>query len=49
MQSFIVLASLVSELAGGGGGGGVRMTLSPKRYKNHLKGEFRDGGNFSSK
>ena len=30
MQSFIVLASLVSELAGGGGGGGgerVKMTL----------------------
>ena len=34
MQSFIVLASLVFELAGGGG---VKMTsLSPLRYKKHL-------------
>ena len=34
MQSFIVVASLVSELAGGGGG---KMTpLSPQRYKKHL-------------
>ena len=35
MQSFIVLASLVFELAGGGG---VKMTLlsGPLRYKKHL-------------
>ena len=31
MQSFIVLASLVSELEGGGGGGGQN-----ESYKKHL-------------
>ena len=36
MQSFIVLASLVSEVAGGGGGGGGVEILSPQRYKKHL-------------
>ena len=39
MKSFIVLASLVSELAGRGVG---KMTpLSPQRYKEHLSSPLR--------
>ena len=36
MQSFIVVASLVSELAGGQN----ETPLSPQRYKKHFKGKY---------
>ena len=36
MQSFIVLPSLVSELAGRGGGGGGKKHLSPLKVKSQF-------------
>ena len=36
MQSFVLVASLVLELAGGGGGGGVKMHLGTNVSENTL-------------